>query len=144
MNTHVRDNLSYLKGTQVDSDTGAGRTFTNTSYLDLDALTGGAGTLTAVSVSCDTDTLAIVHVGAEMTGPTTGNILLSYRVSGATTVASSDTWAFNHSSAGIVIQAGITTYQSALNAGTNAFEAQARVTAGTGTLSRVWLEVEPS
>jgi hypothetical protein len=140
MNTHVRDNLNYLKSTGADSDLGS-RTFTNTGFLDLDALTGGAGSITAVAATVDTDTLAIVHIGASISNAAASFTVVSYRVSGATTTAAADDWAFNSSAGNFV--SGSKTSTQVLTAGSNTFEAQARVSAGTGTIADVYLVVEP-
>lgn len=143
MNTHVRDNLTFLKGSTGASQD-AVRSFTNTSYLDLDALTGGSGTISAVSVSVDTDTFVIVHVGAQLSNSDAGaRTFVSYRISGATTTAASDVWAMDVESgaANDTYHASNTTFQT-VTAGTNVFEVQARVTTGTATISDMYLVVQ--
>jgi hypothetical protein len=146
MNTHVRDNLNFLASATSDTESGS-RTFTNTGYLDLDALTGGAGSITAVSVSVATGTSAIVMFAAEAFVNTSGaQIFVSYRISNATTVAASDNWSgmFQPSAAsGTGVTVGRTRRHTGLTVGTNDFEAQARVTAGTGTIQRIDLAVWP-
>lgn len=107
------------------------RTFTNTGFLDLDALTGGAGTMAAVAVTVTTGTLVTVQFGCTMSN-SAGITLLGFRVSGATTIAAA-------SAASVRVQqttAQLYTVSIALpvtvTAGSNAFELQASVTAGTG------------
>lgn len=145
LNSHLRDNLNFLASTTSDTEPNS-RTFTNTGYLDLDALTGGAGSITAVSVSVDTGTAAIVCMSAELNQATAGQVtFMSYRISGATTVAASDTWAaYLHSPSASV--GGTPTRvrrHTGLNAGTNVFEVQARVSGGTGTIAKIDLTVTP-
>lgn len=144
-NTQFRDNLNFLGSTAIANEN-ASRTFTNTSYLDLDALTGGSGTISAVSVSLATGTSAVITVGALLANGTLGtSVVLSYRVSGATTLAADDDW-------GMVLKAAVAndsqqrsyqSHQTALTAGTNVFELQARTTAGTATIDRIFLTVTP-
>lgn len=108
------------------------RTFTNTGFLDLDALTGGAGSMGAVATTLTTGTRAIVCVACAAMTNSGGITLLSCRVSGATTVAASDNNALRIAS---TTQAGGTHLMMyGLTAGSNSFELQARVTAGTGRI----------
>ena len=132
-----------LKGIEVasDNDMANSRTFTNTGYLDLDALTGGAGAIDAISASVVTGTRALVMFNA-IVNNTAGFSIVSYRVSGATTIASNDFYS---------AQSALTTnhtvsrsrVQGALTPGTNDFEVQARVSAGTGSILGVELIVIP-
>lgn len=162
-NTHVRDNFNQFdsitaSGIWVSDGSGptarfpsategngSAFTFTNTSYLDLDAVTGGtAGS--AISVSVATDTKALVLFRAKLTNDTSGAItILAYRISGATTSASSDADAlfYEASAANDTISVGTFDFATGLTNGTNVFELQARVTAGTGTLQRTELFVLP-
>lgn len=162
-NTHVRDNFNQFdsvtasgiwvsdgsgpvarhptnsqgNGTQFD--------FTNTSYLDLDAVTGGTPG-SAISVSVATGTKALVMFRAKLTNDTGGGItILAYRVSGASTVSASDIDAlfYESSAANDTISVGTFDFATSLTAGTNVFELQARVTAGTGKLQRTELFVLP-
>lgn len=136
-----------LRGIEVWSDTEAGgRTFTNTGYLDLDALTGGAGTSTAVLASVATGTRALVTINAELANDTDAAFtLLSYRISGATTLAASDTWSayYKASAAGASGVVSRSRVHTGLTAGTNEFEVQARVLSGTGTVQKIDLVVVP-
>ena len=136
-----------VKGIEVADDSEAnGRTFTNTSYLDLDALTGGAGTITAVSASVVTGTRALVMFSAEVGNDTVGQgTKISYKISGATTVAADDTWyAFHNTATGAGESVvGRSLVHGGLTPGTNVFEVQAKVSANTGTISKVYLVVIP-
>lgn len=140
-NQQVRDNFSFL--TTID---GAGsadsRTFTNTGFLDLDALTGGAGTIAAVSVSIATGDTALVTVSAATIQGSGGNAYLSYKVSGASTIAA-DVSARTLRALSIGLGASRTDLLTGLTPGTNVFELQAMVTGGTGTLTVPELIVQP-
>jgi hypothetical protein len=142
MNTHVRDNFSFLTGYSTGSN-GDTRTFTNTSFADLDALTGGSGTIAAVSVTVDTSTDALVLIGTSLMDNTGGTTILGYRVSGATTIAAGDVHHVLTSSTTNNNGANGAFHQASLNAGSNVFELQARVTAGTGQLDDCYLTVIP-
>lgn len=138
--TAAKMNKIYKPVTSVAT---SNRTFTNAGFLDLDALTGGAGTLTAVIVTVTTETTAMVWINAERIFNSAGIIILSYRVSGATTLAAADTLrsvltqnTLPVPGAGMILQTGLT-------AGVNVFELQARVSAGTGTLFVPSLTVIP-
>lgn len=141
MNTHVRDNLSFLAGTVGASNTDS-RTFTNTAYADLDALTGGAGTMGAVIVTATTGTSAEVSWSAAF-GTSASTICISFRVSGATTLASDDSRRIGKQGADVV-DAGRSLVLTGLTAGVNTFELQAKVlAAATGTIARPTLTVGP-
>lgn len=119
------------------------RTFTNTSFADLDALTGGSGTIPAHAVTVQTGTRALVGFGASTISNTGGTIYLSYRVSGDTTIAAADTGKNLRNSDSALIGASYVDLTSALTPGTNTFELQARVSGGTGTLTAPELWVIP-
>lgn len=141
--TAAKLNLATSFG--MNSDTAGTATFTNTSYLDLDALTGGSTTLTPVAVTVTTGTVAVVHMSCQLQHSTVaGRVNLSYRVSGATTTAASDLWAirFQAASANHVYVLGNTTYQTGMTAGSNTFELQAQTSGATATLLRCWLVVQ--
>lgn len=146
MNTHVRDNLTFLTTVDEANDLANTRTFTNTSFLDLDALTGGSGTLAACAVSVVTGTRALVHMcAASVSSSGTGTTALGYRISGATTVAASSTLALRTSGVAAMLVGGTRTHLvEGLTAGTNVFELQAITTAAnTGTLTAPQIIVEP-
>lgn len=162
MNTHVRDNLNLFDSVTESSfwaSDGSGPaaripssaqgnaiefTFTNTSYLDLDAVTGGS-TGDAMSVSVSTGTLALVLWRAQMDNNTAGSrVFLGYKVTGATTTSAADSRALiiESDSADQLLACG-TQDLAALTAGTNVFELQAHVSGNTGTISRTELIVIP-
>jgi hypothetical protein len=131
-------------GDQQESDSG-NRTFTNTGFLDLDALTGGAGTLPAVAVTVTTGTRVKVTITANISNATLGAVTaVGYRISGTTTAAAADgfTLFYESGAANDQIQASWSSVR-AVTAGSNTFELQARVTAGTGFLQRPEIIVEP-
>lgn len=104
------------------------QTTTSTSYTDL-ATSGPA-------VTVNTNTLALVIISANQDNNTAGQwVYMSFAVSGATTIAASDTngmknansvTAVNvmHASRGVLVT---------LTPGSNTFTAKYRVTGGTGT-----------
>ena len=123
-----------------DSDTGAAGSFTNTSYADLDALTGGTA-LRAVAVTVVTNVRAVVFWRGEVSN-SGGATLVSYRVSGATTTAAGDAFALRNDATSLVA-GGTFDVVTGLTPGSNTFELQARVSAGTGALRRVEILVLP-
>jgi hypothetical protein len=136
--TAAKMNLIYKPQAGGNGDT---RTFTNASFLDLDALTGGAGTVAAVIVSVTTETSAIVVVSANNLSASAGSASLTYRVSGATTIAAV---AGNALRAVGIVGASKVDYLSGLTPGVNVFELQASVSGGgTGTVSFPELIVIP-
>ena len=143
MNTHVRDNLNFLSGwgTNQNSDS---RTYTNTGFLDLDALTGGAGSMAAVAVTVTTGTSAVVFINAFLANNTLGAFMtLGYKVSGATTIAASTTLQHESGAASDLEEMAGMRIEDALNAGSNTFEIQAVTSAGTADIRRPRLVVVP-
>lgn len=137
-----------LQGIEVGADDeGGNRTFTNTSYLDLDALTGGAGSISAVRTSAVTGPRALAIWGGVLGMDTVGQAThLSCRVSGATTIAASDVWStfFWKASASAATQRCTQMHVfTGLTPGTNDFELQAYVSANTGDIKYVDLAVIP-
>lgn len=114
--------------------TGNRTAFTNTSFADLDALTGGAGTLTAVIATVVTEDEALVTLNAERLYSSGSVVLVSYRISGATTVASADTDKTLIVQGTAPVSASVTRLVTGLTPGTNVFEVQARVNSGSGNL----------
>lgn len=139
-NQQVRDNMSFLSGTSGVNNTG-NRTYTNTSFLDLDALTGGAGSLTAAIVSVTTGATASVTVAGRMNN-TAGTARLGYRVSGASTIAASTIRCVTTASTSSAAYSW-NGWEDGLTPGVNIFELQASVTAGTGLLAEPQLIVAP-
>ena len=122
--------LNMATSITADPDTGD-RTFTNTGYLDLDALTGGAGSLGAVIVTVTTGTTALVCISGTLNN-SGGTTHLGYRVSGATTIAAADNESIRTSAttnSTLAMMRPVT-----LTAGVNVFELQGKVTAATGRI----------
>lgn len=133
LNTYLTDNLTYLENHGRAQNTDQ-RTYTNTTYADLDALTGGAGTIAAVAVTVTTGTKALVYLGAAVLLTSASTAAMSYRVSGASTIAASDNAALRNANTSS-IGATAVIYENGLTAGSNTFELQAKViAAATGTL----------
>lgn len=127
----------------IDTDT-ASKTFTETSYTSLAnfAATPFSG---EVEVTVTTGTLALVLHGSAMANTTAGaSTLLSFSVSGATTTAASDNWAYAYdSSVASDVLTAATFYMPTLTAGSNTFTLEARVSAGTGSLQNPRIAVIP-
>ena len=123
------------------------RTFTNTSFLDLDALTGGSGSIDAITVSL---TSAVNHnvmvaISAKIFNTTAGSSTsVGFRISGATTLAADTNRSLTYESSADndLIRAGWVG-AFAVSAGTNTIEMQARVTGNTGDIDDTRLTVIP-
>lgn len=143
MNTHVRDNLVYLGGSSGAFVSTSATAFTNTAFADMDALTAGP-LASPLIVSVLTQTSALVTVSASsIVQATSGDCRISYRVSGATTVASNDNWSLRVSSASSTRGGSFVHHVTGLTVGTNTFEMQARVTANNATIAGPTLTVIP-
>lgn len=130
---------------QAVDHNGGNRTFTNTTYADLDALTGGAGTLNALAVTVTTGTSVKITLGALLNNDTiASSVFMSYRVSGATTLAADDTRAarLNAPTAAFIPWVTFVEVRTGLTAGSNTFELQARASANTGRINSPLLIVE--
>jgi len=143
MNNHVRDNLLFLVS-RTSADLNADvNGFTNTSYADLDALTTAAFA-SPVAVTLTTGTAALVIISAaRIQQVTSGTVFMSYRVSGASTIASDDDRSIRYSDTSVATM----TYQipvTTLTAGSNTFELQARTTANSANLSNPVITVIPT
>lgn len=155
-NTYVRDNLN---ATAPALATASGQTFvatgvnalaarlatqnvvataegtTSTSYTAL-ATAGPAVTVT-------TGTMAWVSLFCASSNSGTVSSLMSYAVSGASSIAASDTTAIGGAFGTAGARCGITYLQTGLTPGSNTFTAQYRVGSGTGTYSGRILAVNP-
>lgn len=139
--TAAKLNLATGLGT---ADSGASnRTFTNTGFLDLDALTGGAGSISAAAVSIVTGTSVLVIITAGVRNQTAASeAYVGFRVSGATTIAAAATSAIRAGNADVAFPSRTYhTVLSTLNAGTNVFELQAAVTANIGQITTARITV---
>lgn len=155
-NTYVRDNLlqeSPAIATQVSSfivASGAGTlaervpdeafasgtsTTASTTYTNL-----ADGLSTAVTVT--TGDRALVSIYCNFFNSGANRTWMSYAVSGATTIATSDTRAINQGTTS-GMRWGATWVQDALTPGSNTFVLKYRVTAGTGSFSVRRIAVVP-
>ena len=111
-------------------------TLTSTTYTST---VTGSGSESLPSVTVTTGTLAIVWVSAlAVRNSTAGNsIIITFSVSGATTLAASDAQAALFDSDVASQRAGISAVRLvSLTAGSNTFQMEARVSGGTGTIDR--------
>jgi len=104
---------------------------TSTSYTDL--------TTAGPAVTVTTGTKALVIVSAFMESPSSAYAYMSFAVSGATTIAASDNYAFRgrvdgDNNQGLKINASRATVVT-LTAGSNTFTAKYKVQSGTGYFS---------
>jgi len=134
-----------IDATDGDYDSGTYTSFGSpTSYISLASaswITGGA-----VQVTLDTDTKALVHLSALLRNDTAGAItVMSFAVSGATTLGASDARSiqFESNAANDRAEFGTTILLDSLTAGSNTFDIEAKVTAGTGSISRPRIIVQP-
>lgn len=165
-NTHIRDNLNETEIAKATGtvhnyfvSTGANaittrksashyehgiQTTTSTSYTDL----------SGASVTLTTGTRAIVWISAGIANSVTNAAgMVSFRVSGATTISSSDDWMIavdgnngwsnpnepydEHN------RRGVAKLVTTLNAGSNTFTMQAKVGSGTGRFNNFDIVVLP-
>lgn len=121
-------------------------TFTNTGFLDLDAVTGGTpGTAVIVTLEMPYTGLAQVVLSARLQNSAVGGItVLGYKVTGATTINSTDNdcLSFNAHAANVGVLRSWVAFPT-LNAGTNVIEMQARVSGNTGNIQRTQLGARP-
>ncbi len=119
---------------RTDSNTG-----TNTSYQKLeDASGGGFGFAAAVEVTVTTGTVARVDYKCLLSNNTGGSLtMLSFSVSGATTVAAADGNAIQYESSAANDRAFFGGYDllTGLTAGSNVFTLEGRVSGDTGTIA---------
>jgi hypothetical protein len=148
-NQTVRDNLNATStgiATQVSSWFPASGANTLAERVPAQNNTSGSSTTTSTtygnladgvttSVSVGTGPRALVSIYANFNNNTNGSrTWMSFAVSGATTVAAADTSSIVHSFNG-GMRWGASFLVTGLNAGTNTFTLQYRVTANTGTYS---------
>lgn len=142
LNTNLRDNLLFLAGWQADLENQDVNGFTNTSYADLDALTA-APFSNPVAVTVETGTAALVIISvARIQQVTAGTGFVSYRVSGATTLAGDDDFSIRNSSTAVGT-ASFPHVRTGLTAGSNTFEMQARTSSNSANLSNPTITVIP-
>lgn len=99
-----------------------------------------------VTVTVTTGTKALVGLFGTLSNDTGGSfILLAYRVSGATTIAASDSSSlfYESSNANDQLRASAVFLRESLTAGSNTFTLQVRVNANTGRLQAPGIWVIP-
>ncbi len=125
-----------------DGLAGSSTGITNTGYFNLISL----GFVSAIEASVVSGTACLVILYANMSNANGANAtIMSYGISGATTVSPSDSWALEYvsSNAGDAISYGSTFLHTGLTAGTNLFTLYARVSGGTGTIQKPRIAVVP-
>jgi hypothetical protein len=127
----VYNGAAWVNVTPVSATVATEETTTSTSYTDL-STSGPAVTLR-------TGTKALVIVSCQFKNSALGNLnRIGWAVSGATTVAASDTYAAIGTSdvANYYNQISTNAYYASLTAGSNTFTAKYAVAAGTGSFLR--------
>jgi len=125
----------------TDVDT-ASNSATNTSFVGM----GTWGFAASVEVTVTTGTAALVLWKARLSNNTAGEkTVLSYAVSGDTTVAANDNHSirFESNAANDEAEFGGFDFRTGLTAGSNTFAIWGKVTAGTGTIARPEIAVVP-
>ncbi len=123
----------------TDTDTAA-QTATTTSFGTLgDSAGGGWGYATEIEVTVTTGTVALVLFKVNLANDTAGaQTTLSYSVSSASTITATDNQSIRYesSNANDAAEVGGFDLQTALNAGSNVFTLEGKVSSGTGTMRR--------
>lgn len=130
-------------GAQTAEETGTGTT-TSTSYTAT--LSGSPGTNPSVSVTVPASGCVLVCFSAQVHNDTAGSRLsVSYAVSGANTVAATDSknLHFRSGTAAQAAEFGVTHLLTGLTPGSTTFTLQYRVNANTGTFLNRKLTVIP-
>ncbi len=130
------------RGIATDADTGS-NTETTTTYEPLGPGMGW-GFAGEIEVTVTTGTIALVLFKARLSNTTAGSLtIMSYSVSGATTVSALDTHAilYETSVANDTAEFGGFDLRTGLTAGSNVFTLEARVNANTGTVDNPELAV---
>jgi len=128
---------SPVSGNFATAQTNSAQATSSTSYADL-------STVTSVTVTTGTAAFCVWHAAALST-TTNGGVFVSVAVSGATTVAASDTIAnylqYANSGAGIYFPIHSGHIFTGLTAGSNTFTIKYRVSSGTGTFDTRGIQV---
>jgi hypothetical protein len=139
LNTHLRDQLLYLKS-GAGASVGTSETTNSTTYVAL-ATPGPAVTLT-------TDVAAWVALYANLASDTGNSIaLMGFNISGATTVAAADVYALGYQAyTANAKSVGNTAWflVTGLTAGSNTFTAVYRAGSGTMTAAARRVYIQPA
>lgn len=118
----------------------SGETTTSTTYTST--LSGGGGTA-GPSFPIGTGTKALLSFHCRQSTSVAGtNVWTSVAVSGASTIAASDSWAISYDQTGQLFH-GLAYVETGLTAGTNTFAMSYRVSGGTGTFATRRLNCVP-
>lgn len=136
LNTHLRDNQIDLdrRTSPVGAVVSTSQTTTATAYSDL----ATAGPAVTVTIGSTGKALLAMHAG--LANATAGLAsFMGFAISGATTLAASDTTAIGFTSAtsAVGIRCGSTLVVPALLAGSTTFTAKYRMDPGTGPMTGV-------
>ncbi len=113
---------------------------TSTTYTAT--LSGGAGTA-GPSLTVTTGPKALISFHCRQSASVAGqNVWTSVGISGASSIAASDSWAISYDQAGQLYH-GLTYMEPNLTAGSNTFTLNYRVSGGTGTFGQRRLNVVP-
>jgi hypothetical protein len=122
---------------------GASYSGTSTSFAPFDGVAWGSGT--SVNATLVTGTKALVWYGARSVANATAGarVLLSVAVTGATTIAAAAGIATDDESSAVsdLNSPGRVNLFTGLTGGTNGFQLQGSVTAGTGTVASPYIAV---
>lgn len=138
LNTHLRDNIFDLdrRTSPIQSIITTGQGTTSAAYTDM-ATVGPA-----VTVTVGTTGKVLVALYSAYSNGTSNFALMSYAVSGATTVGAADTRALQTATPSDV-RNGMTVLEVGLNPGSTTFTAKYRSTGGTAGFSGRFLWVTP-
>ena len=141
-NTHLVSDGSapVWRGITSDADEGSGTRDAGMLGTDFVSLDTGWGFTGEIEVTVTTGTEALVLFKAFTFGVDTAGalIVMSYAVSGATTVAASDTHAMRYESSNANDTAGFGAFdlRAGLTAGSNTFTLEAKANVGIGAIAR--------
>jgi hypothetical protein len=134
--TAVYNGSVWVCTTSVGANSATDATTTSASYVST--LTGDA---TAVSVTLTTGTSVFIHYGFAGNVNTNAAYLMTFAVSGATTLAAADANAIYLGTSGTNLTGHRGIVYTGLTAGTNTFTLNYRTTGGTATYIDRWLAV---
>lgn len=145
-NASVRDNLNQTAPAlataagqwfvSTAANAIAARTITSATVATSEATTSTSYTALTTpgpSVTATTGAQALVALYAAVVNSTTGLSLMSFAVSGATTIAAADNTAIGGATGSTGMRVGGFFIVTGLTPGSNVFTAQYKVSAGTGT-----------
>lgn len=131
--------LNTLVNGAATATVATSETTTSTSYADLTTTTD------TVTVTIGNSGMALVLLQANGTSTASNYSYIGFAISGASTIAASDSMALQYSvwSSGIQTQAGAPFLVTGLTAGSTTFKMKYRVAGGTGTFLNRRISVIP-